>query len=505
MSTDSRDTIILKKATEFRKAYKLNMQRNLTAFIEQTFYTVDPGSPYYNNWHIDAIAEALTACTTGDIKRLIINIPPRSLKSISATIAWPAWILGNDPSKRIMAASYSSGLSIKHNVDCRLVMDAPWYKMCFPDTKIAKGEDQKQKFTTTKRGFRLATSVGGTATGEGGDILIVDDPTNPIQAASNVERENANTWFDQTFATRLDNKETGVIVVIMQRLHEADLSGHLLAKNIGWEHLSLPAEMKSEKTISIGNFRREVKKGELMFPQLLGKPVLDNLKVELGSFGYGGQYDQNPIPAGGGILKTEWWRLWPYKKPPPCEMILQVYDTAYKEKEEADYTARTTWGVFQYHGEDGLHKTGVILLESKAKRWEFPELREEVKRSAKEYEPDLIIIEDKGSGISLGQELRRTTKLPIRMQSVKGDKVSRAYLASAYLEGGAVWYIDKEWAKDVIKQCAQFPKGLHDDIVDTCTMCWNYLRKRFRLDLEADPDDQEYGGDDPEKKTRFYG
>lgn len=495
-----------------KSAFKLLMQNELSLFIEQVFHTVDPNTDYHNNWHIDAIAEALDACTRGEINRLIINMPPRLLKSISATVAWPAWLLGKDPTKRILSASYASKLALKHNIDCRLVVGSPWYQYCFPETIIKAGDDQKAKFTTTQLGFKMATSVGGSATGEGGDILIVDDPTNPEEAYSELERDTANRWFDQTFSNRLNDKRKGkgVIVVIMQRLHEDDLSGHLLAKDIGWEHLKLPAELKSEKTISIGNFKRDVKKGDLLFPQLLTAEVLAHEKGELGSFAYSGQYMQDPVPAGGGILKANWWRLWPHKKPPECELILQCYDTAFNIDEESDYSARTTWGVFNYAGSDGISRYGVVLIEAVQDRWEYPELREEIKRSAVEHKPDVILIEDKGSGISLCQELKRTTNLPIKPIKVSGgrhslDKVARAHLSAAYLEGGAVWYMDREWAKDVIKQCAQFPKASHDDIVDTCTMCWNYLRKRFTLELEMDFDDKEWGGKDPSKTKRFYG
>lgn len=500
-----RKDLVRMSEAEQVETYKQLMQHSLSFFIEQVFYTVDPGSVYHPNWHIDAIVEGLRACERGEIKRLIINIPPRSLKSISCTVAFPAWLLGQDPSRRILASSYSSSLSIRHNVDTRLVLEQDWYRDCFPKTRIAQGESQKQKFVTTERGFRLATSTGGSSTGDGGDYLIVDDPTNPMQAASEIERDAANIWFDQTFSTRLNDKAKGVIIIIMQRLHEDDLSGHCLAKHSGWEHLCLPSEARKDYNIKIGKFERKYNKGEILFPALLPPSVLTNLKLELGAFGFSGQYQQDPTPAGGGILKAEHWRLWKLKDPPPCEFILQVYDTAFMAKEEADYSARTTWGVFHYTGSDGMSRYGCLLIEAMAKRLEFPELREEVKESAEIHDPHLILIEDKGSGISLGQELRRTTRLPVKMMQIKGDKVSRAHMASPYLEGGAIWYMDRKWAEDVIKQCAQFPKGAHDDIVDTCTMAWNYLRSRFKLELEIDKREKVYGGKDPKTKHRFYG
>ena len=221
--------------------YKNQIVRgDFASFIKQSFYSVNPATKYLHNWHIDLIAEYLNACEQGEIKRLIINIPPRSLKSIAVSVAWPAWLLGHDPSRRIIAASYSQNLSLKHSLDSRLVMNSAWYKKIFPSVKIASDQNEKAKFVTTKRGFRIATSVGGAITGEGGNFLIVDDAHNPINIMSEVQRQSTLDWFDQTFASRLDDKRQGVFVVVMQRLHEGDLCGHLLNKG-GWEHLKLPA------------------------------------------------------------------------------------------------------------------------------------------------------------------------------------------------------------------------------------------------------------------------
>src|ERR1700722_1234656 len=248
------------------EAFDALLRTRLAAFTQKTFRTVDPGTPYLHNWHVDLISEYLEACTRREVTRLIINIRPRSLKSVSVSIAWPAWLLGKNPSERIVAASYSDRLALKHSVDCRLVLQSEWYRRVFPSVILTGDQNEKSKFVTTARGQRFATSVGGSATGEGGGILIVDDPLNPLQAASKVMREAANNWFDQTFYSRLDNKENGVIVVVMQRLHAEDLTGHLLGTG-GWEHLCIPAVAEVRTLIDFGRVKRTREPGDLLHPE----------------------------------------------------------------------------------------------------------------------------------------------------------------------------------------------------------------------------------------------
>jgi hypothetical protein len=216
------------------------LRQDFSSFIGKVFHTINPGAEYQANWHIDLIADHLEAVQNGSIKRLIINMPPRALKSVCVSVAWPAWLLGHDPSKRIMAASYSSVLSIKHSLDCRLVLSSKWYRDLFPNTVLSKKHNQKSKFLTSENGFRFATSVGGSATGEGGDILIIDDPHNPTQINLFKARNKVIEWFEQTFVTRLNNKSKGAIVLVMQRLHLDDLSAHLISGG-GWKVLKIPA------------------------------------------------------------------------------------------------------------------------------------------------------------------------------------------------------------------------------------------------------------------------
>ena len=242
----------MSRESEFlKRAYKAN----LSLFIQRAFSDVGNGT-YHHNWHVDAIAEYLTACYRRDIKRLIINMPPRSMKSISVTVAFPAWLLGQNPKLEVMAASYSQDLSEDHSVLCRKLVQTDWYKTVFPKTKLE--ECLKAKFTTTEGGARRATSLGGTSTGKGANFLILDDPLNPLQASSETERKNALNFIQQTWPSRLNDKKADVSIVVMQRLHENDPTGYLLAQG-GYEHLCLPAINDRTRTITMGNFCKEWK------------------------------------------------------------------------------------------------------------------------------------------------------------------------------------------------------------------------------------------------------
>lgn len=313
------------------------LRRDLPIFTERVFTHVDPGAKYLHNWHIDLIAQYLLACQEGDIKRLIINIPPRHMKSISVAVAFPAWLLGHNPSEQIMCASYSQTLSESHSLNCRLVIESDWYKCVFPETRIVDDQNTKRKFVTTHRGFRVATSVGGTATGEGGNFLIVDDPISADNARSSIMREEANTWFDRTFSTRLNDKKKGCIIVIMQRLHEEDLTGHLLEKG-GWEHLCLPLIAEEDSVIEKGTCRKFRQTGDLLHPERMGPEEIQMEKIALGAYGFAGQYQQRPSPEGGGKFRREW--LMYYDAVMHDQFVkYMLVDPAYSKTAESDYTA----------------------------------------------------------------------------------------------------------------------------------------------------------------------
>jgi len=269
-----------------RRALEAALRTDLATFTHRCFRTVVPVQAYLHNWHIEAIAYHLELCRTRKIRRLIITIPPRNLKSISASVAFPAFALGHDPSLRIICASYAQDLTAKHARDCRMVMESDWYRRAFPRTRIDQRKNAVSEFNTTARGFRLGTSIGGTLTGRGGNMIIIDDPIKPAEAMSEVGRKAVNEWFDGTLMTRLDNKTEDVIVLIMQRLHVDDLVGHVLEKGDSWTHLDLPAIADTVQEVPIGDdmvHRREM--GDLLHPARESLQVLDELKVSMGKIG----------------------------------------------------------------------------------------------------------------------------------------------------------------------------------------------------------------------------
>lgn len=446
-------------------------RRSLSHFIRRAFTLVDPGATYQHNWHIDLIAEYLEAVHRRDITRLIINVPPGYMKSISVNVAWPAWEIGQNPSERIVSASYSDRLSVKHSVDCRLLLQSDWYKRLFPQVELTGDQNEKTKFVTTARGQRLATSVGGTATGDGGNILIVDDPINPKQAASDTERENANIWFDQTFVSRLRDKKRGAIVVIMQRLHERDLTGHLLEKG-GWEHLSLPAIAEKRTIIDFGRVHLIREAGDPLHPEREGVAEIETMKRELGTYAFAAQYQQTPAPTGGGVVELGWFGR--YRTPPASfKRIVQSWDTAYKKGDHNDPSCCLTFGETDQ---------GYYLLDALVLRAEYPELKRTVISNALKWHADAILIEDKASGQSLLQDLKiEANRLPVLAVTPDADKETRLRAESAQIEAGLVWLPQAApWLVDFEKEVSLFPNAVHDDQVDALSQYLRWAKEQNR-------------------------
>lgn len=506
--------VISREAAFLNEAYKCN----LSYFIQRSFDYAGVGD-YHHNWHIDAIAEYLTACMRREIKRLIINMPPRSMKTISVSSAFPAWMLGHNPKLEIMTASYQQGVSDDASRKFTKIVSSSWYKALFPNVEWVK--NLESLMITSAGGKREATSLKGASTGKGGNFLILDDPLNPKQAASDKDREAAIDFVSSTWPSRLNNRKEDVSILVMQRLHQEDPTGYLLEGG-GWEHLCLPAINDKKRTISIGNFHKEWAAGDLLDEVRLSKEILHEIREvdRMSSFQFAGQYLQLPVPDGGGIIKEESWQPWTGKKPPKTVDIIQVYDTAFTEKTTNDFCARTTWGVFEA---DDSEKN-IILLERLNERMEFPALRVEAKRSYRDYtdkdgnEP-LVLIEEKASGLPLIQEMKLTGMRVrgIKRNSNAGDKISRAHNITHVFEGGRVWvpcnmievdgkltYRPKPWAQEVIDQCAIFPNGTHDDLVDTVIDAVAYLRMRSSINIEGDRDDTPYEPRQTGKKKRFY-
>lgn len=414
------------------------------------------------------------------------------MKSISVAVALPAWTWTIQPEKRFLFASYASSLSVRDSVKCRRLISSPWYQDHFGDKFVLTGDqNQKQRFENDKTGMRIATSVDGALTGEGGDIIVIDDPHNVREAESSAVREGVLEWWDQAMQTRLNDPKTGAFVIIMQRVHENDLTGHILAnEHDDWDHLCLPARYEvghpSETKSKLNFTDPRTKEGELLWPERIDETTLTKLERSLGTYASAGQLQQRPMPKGGGILRSEWWVPWESDDLPDIEYVMQSYDTAFSTKEKSSYSARTTWGVFRKNGQ-----INVIVIEMWYDRVTYPELRTLAQEAYEEWQPDAVMIEKKASGQSLLQDLRMAG-VPVIEYNPDRDKEARAHASSALLEDGRIYFpANKKWAKDLIDICAAFPAGDNDDIVDTCTQAWLRLRKGWFISHSTDYEDDE--------------
>jgi len=453
---------------------KMRSEDGLPLFIARVFETVDPVSTYKHNWHIDLISEYLMACYRRDVRKLIINMPPRFMKSISVSVAFPAWLLGRDPSEQIMCASYSGNLSQKHSVDCRTVIESLWYKGVFPDVALARDQNAKNKFMTTKRGHRIATSVGGSATGDGGNFLICDDPLNPLEAASEADRTTANEWFDQTWSTRKNDPKTSVEIMVMQRLHVSDTTGHALAEE-GWEHLIIPHEAEEHTTVMFPSGREFVReKGDLLHPDRIGEEEAANIQRRLGTYGYAGQYQQRPAPLGGGRVKLAWFPT--YRELPEFEEIVLSADTAQKPKEINDPS------VIQVYGRKDVQW---YLIDEWKDQVAYPTLKTKMYAMSTKWNPDAILIEDKSSGSSLIQEIKenREKKLPVIAIEPEADKVTRFDTQTPSLENGTIALpdaskYDHPWLDGLLLNLSEFPNPQAWDELDAMSQFLKWLKTR---------------------------
>jgi len=434
-------------------------------------------------------------------------------KSTIVSVMWPMWEWLYEPSHKYLCASYSGTLSIRDNLKARRLVQSPWYQERWSEVfALAGDQNAKQRFENDKTGYRIATSVGGTATGEGGSRLILDDPHSAQDAQSDVMRDAAIEWFDVVWSTRLNNPKKDAMVTVMQRLHERDVSGHILEDIGGWEHICIPAEWdgKPRKTI-LGSYDPRQKVGELICPARFGSKEVEDLKKLLGAYGAAGQLQQEPSPAEGGILKTKYFRLWPKDKPlPQFEYVLQSYDTAFTEKTSGDPTGCEVWGIFRLDGQ-----RQAMLLDAWDEHLSYPDLRERVIRDwnteyggttgaqkgqvTKAVRPSRILVEAKASGQSLLQDLRLARVPAVGYNPGNADKVSRAHQAAPTLELGILWLPESaklpgqavSWAGRFLKQLERFPVAEHDEFVDCFTQAVIYLKNDgwFELPQARDRDE----------------
>ena len=491
-------------------------ERSLFEYVNGAWPVIEPNTRFLDNWHIDLMIEYLEAVTAGQIKRLVINVPPRYTKSLCVSVLWPTWCwarrsndkLGPDDilsgaQSRWIFASYADELSTKHSVDRRTVLESAWYKSRWGGrVAFTKDQNQKANYRNLARGAMFATSIAGAAgLGEGGDAIVIDDPHNTKEAESDVQRKSGIETFRSTLSTRHNDKKRGVIVVIMQRLNELDLSGYLLDLG-GWEHLKIEGEFEERRIYTFPRTGQQIVReadhtirhdsdgqtmirlddGGLLWPEREGPQEIAERKLNLGSIAFASQYQQRPSPLGGALFKSAWFRHW--QTLPAMDRKIMVVDTAYSEAQQADFSNIDIWG--QAEG-------GFFLIANAHKRCEFPELKRLSIRMAENHQPELVLIEPRASGLSLIQELKRsgpvaTTEpglhfsLPVVPLKVPAgqDKLARATAVTPVVEAGLVWLPDPSiasWVGDYEREVTTFPGAAHDDRVDCMVYALQYLRR----------------------------
>jgi predicted phage terminase large subunit-like protein len=441
---------------------------DFVSFVRKVFHVLHPGASFVMNWHICAIAYVLEQVRLGKIKRLIINVPPRSLKSMMCSVAFPAYVLGHDPTKRLIGASYSADLAIKFANDFRTAVNSAEYPAIFPGMRISAMKNTQSEVVTTLNGFRLAISVDGTLTGRGGDIIIIDDPISTLAALSQKSRQHVVDWYFNTLVSRLDDPQNGAIVLVMQRLHEDDLAGVLLRGSDEWTVLSLPAIAEQDERIPIGNgqvhFRRA---GDVLHPQRQSREPLERLRAKQPEV-FAAQYQQRPVASGGAMIKRDSVRR--YDQLPTSGRIIQSWDIANKQGEENDYSVCTTWLI---------HENRYYLVDLLRGRFDFPALRRKLSEQAKLHKASQVLIEDAGFGTALIQELK-TGDVSVIAVKPEYDKKIRMGIQSGKFENGQVFFPkDAPWLRDLEDELFAFPNVRHDDQVDSISQALGHKIASF--------------------------
>ena len=491
----------LKPSWERPKLSLLDLQaekarRRLHEFVRQAWHVLEPSTPFVAGIHVQAICAHLQAVTEGRIHDLIINVPPGHAKSLLTAVFWPAWVWIDRPQIRWLFASYAASLSVRDSVKCRRLIESDWYQRRWGNRyQISGDQNQKNRFENDRTGYRIATSVGGSATGERADVVVVDDPHSVDQAESECQRRAAVEWFNGTMCTRLNDFTTGHKIVVQQRLHESDVTGDLLAKG-GFELLCLPAEFEPERrcVTGIGWTDPRVEPAELLWPEKVSAAQLDALKISLGSYRYAGQFQQRPSPAEGGILKRAWFRFWrpahidlpavsvrlpdgsviqiqAVPIPANFDTMIQSWDMAFKDNVTSDYVVGQVWGA---KGADRF------LLDQHRARLDMPATKDAVLSLSHRWpKATAKLVEDKANGPAVIQELKHQLEGLIEV-TPEGGKIARAHAVSPMVESGNVYLPHPAlvpWTDGFLEEAAAFPNGRHDDQVDAMTQALNRLRQ----------------------------
>lgn len=437
-------------------------------FLQRVFAELT-GEQFADNFHIQKLCAEVDRIRRAPNVRLAIALPPRSLKSIIVSVALPAWLLGHDPGCEIVCVSYGQELSDKLSADCRRAMLTPWYRRLFPATALDR--QAMSHLATTAGGKRYATSVGGTLTGIGADVIIVDDPMKPDEALSDAERRRANEWTRHTLFTRINNKKDDRIIIVMQRLHEDDMIGHVM-EFADFELLAFPAIAEDHEVHLIrtpfGTLQHHRKAGEALHPDREPLAVLEKQRKLLGTEFFAAQYQQSPTPPGGGLVKIAWFQRFDLSRPPRFDRVIQSWDCASKASQLADYSVCTTWGVTS-RGE-------AHLIHVLRQRLEYPDLKRKVRDMAQEHRAGCVVIEDSTAGTQLIQELARDGFARIKPAKAIRDKVMRMAAQTPRIEAGRVFLPQEAtWLPDYLHELAMFPKGRHDDQVDSTAQALAYI------------------------------
>ncbi|MEL0325377.1 MAG: phage terminase large subunit [Burkholderiaceae bacterium] len=457
LPTDQKQEILdLLSELEEAKA-KENSRTDFLTFVNRMWPSFIAGR------HHSIMADAFERVAKGELKRLIINMPPRHTKSEFASYLFPAWFLGRYPEKKIIQTAHTAELAVGFGRKVRNLINQEDFQQVFPGITLSSDSKAAGRWNTNKKGDYFAIGVGGAVTGKGADVLIIDDPHSEQEAALGAYNpevyDKVYEWYTSGPRQRL--QPGGAIIVVMTRWSVRDLTGQIVKSATQrdgadeWEVIELPAIMPS---------------GDPLWPEFWPLDQLESLKAELPVSKWSAQYQQDPTSEEGALIKREWWREWERDSPPPCEAIIQSWDTAFLKTQRADYSACTTWGIFHHPNEDGVTVPNLILLDAYKEKLEFPELKRAAYEKYWEYEPDQMIVEAKAAGSPLIFELRAmgipvTEFTPSRGQ----DKIARVNAVSDLFASGVIWAPPTRWAEEVIEECAAFPAGENDDLVDSTT------------------------------------
>ena len=436
--------------------------------------------PFIEGYHHTKMAEAFERVASGDLKRLMINMPPRMGKSQLTSWLLPAWIMGKYPDKKIIMASHTAELAVRFGRMVRNLINSDEYKELFPGVLLTADSKAAGRFDVSGGGEYFSVGVGGAVTGRGADLLVIDDPHSEQQGQQADPKvfDNTYEWFTSGPRQRL--QPGGAIIIVMTRWSMKDLCGHVIRDSImregsdEWEVIELPAILPS---------------GNSLWEEFWPVEELEKIRATLPVAKWEAQYQQQPTSEESAIIKRDWWKKWEYREPPEVSFIIQSWDTAFLKHERADFSACTTWGVFYTENDDGLKAPNIILLDALQERLEFPELKVRAHEMYKMWKPDAFIVEAKAAGSPLIFELRRAG-IPVTeyTPSRGNDKISRVNAIADFFASGVVWSPKTRWAEEVIEQFAAFPVGDHDDLVDSSTQALLRFRQGGFIALEGDED-----------------